>query len=149
MFTLLDSRRLHVVLALGAAVALAGGVSAANAEMVKLKASLSGATEVPPTTSKGTGAGDFTYDTASKKLTWTITYKDMTGPVTAGHIHGPAAAGANAGVEVPLQNAGTSPIKGEATLTDAQAADLMGGKTYVNLHTADNKGGEVRGQIMK
>ena len=148
MFTLLDSRRLHLVLALGAAVALTGGVSAANAEMVKLKASLSGATEVPPTTSKGTGTADFTFDTASKKLEWTVSYTGLTGPVTAGHIHGPAAAGANAGVEVPFQ-AGPSPMKGSATLTDAQAADLLGGKTYVNLHTADNKGGELRGQIMK
>jgi hypothetical protein len=147
--TLFDSPRSRALLALAAAAALAGGVSTAQAEMVKLKAAMSAAQEVPPTTSKGSGTGEFTLDTASKKLTYTVTYKDMSGPVTAGHIHGPAAPGANSGVEVPFQNAGTSPIKGEATLTDAQVADLMGGKTYVNLHTADNKGGEIRGQITK
>ena len=42
-----------------------------------------------------------------------------------------------------------SPIKGSATLTDAQAADLDAGKYYVNIHTAANKGGEIRGQITK
>jgi len=149
MYTPFDSQRSRVLLALAAAVALAGGVSAAQAEMVKLKANMDAKQEVPPTTSKGSGTGEFTFDTASKKLTYTVTYKDMSGPVTAGHIHGPAAPGTNAGVEVPFQNAGTSPIKGEATLTDAQAADLMGGKTYINLHTAENKGGEIRGQITK
>jgi Cu/Zn superoxide dismutase len=147
--TLFDSKRSRVLLALAAAVALAGGVSAANAEMMKLKANMNAASEVPPTTSKGSGTAEFTYDTASKKLDWTVSYKDMSGPVTAGHIHGPAAPGANAGVAVPFQNAGSSPIKGSATLTDAQAADLMAGKDYVNLHTAANKGGEIRGQIMK
>jgi len=146
---LLDSRRSRLLIALGATVALAGGVSAARAEMVKLHANMNAASEVPPTSSKGTGTAEFTYDTASKKLEWTVSYKNMSGPVTAGHIHGPAEPGKNAGVEVPFQNAGSSPIKGSATLTDAQAADLMGGKDYVNLHTAENKGGEIRGQIMK
>ena len=42
-----------------------------------------------------------------------------------------------------------SPLKGEATLTDAQAADLAAGKWYFNVHTAANKGGEIRGQVMK
>ena len=149
MFTLLDSRRSRLLLALGATVALAGGVSAAQAEMVKLHASMNAASEVPPNATKGSGTAEFTYDTASKKLEWNVSYKDMSGPVTAGHIHGPAAPGANSGVAVPFQNAGSSPIKGSATLTDAQAADLMAGKDYVNLHTAENKGGEIRGQIMK
>ena len=41
-----------------------------------------------------------------------------------------------------------SPIKGSAALTDAQVADLMAGKWYINLHTAANPGGEVRGRVM-
>ena len=59
------------------------------------------------------------------------------------------AAGQAPGVVVPVQGAVTSPIKGEATLTDAQAADLAAGKWYFNVHTAANKGGEIRGQVMK
>ena len=42
-----------------------------------------------------------------------------------------------------------NPLKGEATLTDAQAADLQAGKWYFNVHTEKNKGGEIRGQVMK
>ncbi len=41
-----------------------------------------------------------------------------------------------------------SPLRGSATLTDAQAADLMAGKWYVNIHTAKNPNGEIRGQLM-
>ena len=42
-----------------------------------------------------------------------------------------------------------SPAKGSATLTDAQAADLTSGKIYVNIHTAANPGGKLRGQVKK
>jgi len=147
--TIFDSKRSRMLLALCAAAALAGGVSAAKAETVKFHANLNAASEVPPTTSKGTGVGEFTYDTTSKKLDWTVSYKDMTGPVVAGHIHGPAPAGKNSGVEIPFKAPLASPIKGSATLTDKQASDLMSGMDYVNLHTAANKGGEIRGQIEK
>ena len=50
---------------------------------------------------------------------------------------------------MPFAGEMASPIKGSATLTDAQAADLQAGKYYVNIHTAANKGGEIRGQVMK
>jgi hypothetical protein len=123
--------------------------SVAMAETMKLKADLNAATEVPANTSKGTGKADITYDTASKKLDWTVTYSGLTGPATAAHFHGPAEPGKNAGVAVPIPTQGTSPIKGSATLTDAQAADLTSGKMYVNVHTEANKGGEIRGQVTK
>ncbi len=51
------------------------------------------------------------------------------------------------GLAIP--NAGSSPAEGSATLTDAQAADLVAGKYYVNIHTAANPGGEIRGQVTK
>jgi len=125
------------------------GAPAAFAEMVMYKATLTPAAEVPPADSKGSGALTASYDTATKKLTYTATYKDLTGPVTAAHFHGPADAKTNAGIVVPVAGAMASPLKGEATLTDAQAADLAAGKWYFNVHTAANKGGEIRGQVMK
>ena len=112
-------------------------------------ADLKAASEVPAVDSKGSGTLTATYDTASKKLTYTVNYKDLSGPATAAHFHGPADAKTNAGIVVPVTGAVTSPIKGEATLTDAQAADLQAGKWYYNVHTAANKGGEIRGQVMK
>ena len=45
--------------------------------------------------------------------------------------------------------AAKTPFEGEATLTDAQAADLLGGKYYANIHTEANKAGEIRGQVTK
>ncbi len=138
------TKAVFVTLALGAAVAFAAPASAE-----KLKATLDGKSEVPANTSSATGTADLDYDAASKKLSWTVTYSGLSGPATAAHFHGPAEAGKNAGVAVPIPNAASSPVKGEATLTDAQAADLLGGKYYINIHTAANPGGEIRGQVTK
>jgi hypothetical protein len=130
-------------LAIGAAVAFAGPAFAD-----KMKATLDGKAEVPPNTSAGKGTADIDYDAATKKLSWKLTYSGLSGPATAAHFHGPAAAGANAGVAVAIPNA-ASGSEGSATLTDAQAADLLAGKYYVNVHTEANKGGEIRGQVTK
>ena len=113
-------------------------------------ADLKGATEVPPNDSAGTGTVAATLDTASKKFSFTINYAGLTGAATAAHFHGPAAAGANAPPVVPIPPGSlATPIKGEATLTDAQIADLEGGKWYFNVHTAAHGPGEIRGQVMK
>ncbi|HYD08281.1 MAG TPA: CHRD domain-containing protein [Reyranella sp.] len=111
-------------------------------------ADLKSSNEVPAVDSKGSGMLQATYDTTSKKLTYTVTYKDLSGPATMAHFHGPADAKTNAGIALPAKDA-ANPIKGEATLTDAQAADLQAGKWYFNIHTEKNKGGEIRGQVTK
>jgi hypothetical protein len=115
----------------------------------KFKAALDGKSEVPATSSAGSGTADIDYDPASKKLSWKLTYSGLSGPATAAHFHGPAEAGKNAGVAVAIPNATSSPAEGSATLTDAQAADLEAGKYYVNVHTAANPSGEIRGQVTK
>jgi hypothetical protein len=120
----------------------------AMAAMVNFKASLSGKSEVPPNAVAGTGSVTATYDTDSKTLTWKGSYSGLTGPATAAHFHGPAPEGKNAGVMVPINPSGPS-FEGSATLNDAQAKALMDGELYVNIHTADNKGGEIRGQLSK
>jgi hypothetical protein len=59
-----------------------------------------------------------------------------------------AAPGVAAPIVVDLAPSGIqNPIKGVTTLSDAQVADLEAGKDYVNIHTVQNKGGEIRGQI--
>ena len=139
-----NTRTMLAILALGATVAFAGPAFAE-----KLKATLDGKSEVPANASAGTGTADIDYDAATKKLTWKLTYSGLSGPASAAHFHGPAEPGKNGGVAVAIPNAGTSPAEGSATLTDAQAADLLAGKYYVNVHTAANPGGEIRGQVTK
>jgi hypothetical protein len=115
----------------------------------KYKAMLDGKSEVPPNASAGSGTADINYDPASKKLSWKLTYSGLSGPATAAHFHGPAEPGKNGGVAVAIPGATSSPAEGSATLTDAQAADLAAGKYYINVHTAANPGGEIRGQVTK
>ena len=140
----MSNRTMIATLALGAAMAFSG-----TAHADKMKAVLDGKSEVPANASAATGTADIDYDPASKKLSWKLTYSGLSGAATAAHFHGPAEAGKNAGVAVAIPNATSSPSEGSATLTDAQAADLMAGKYYVNIHTAANPGGEIRGQVTK
>ena len=121
--------------------------NASHADMLNLGATLSGAAEVPPNTSAGMGQLQAEFDKATKTLRYTLRYSGLSGPVKAGHFHGPAEAGKNAGVALGINNAGDSPVQGSAVLTADQAADLLAGKWYVNLHTAANPGGELRGQV--
>ena len=141
---MLKTKTTLATLALAVTVVFAGPAFAE-----KMTATLNGKSEVPPNASTGTGTADLNYDAATKKLTWKLTYSGLSGPATAAHFHGPAEAGKNAGVAVAIPNVASSPVEGSATLTDAQAADLAAGKYYVNIHTAANPGGEIRGQVMK
>jgi hypothetical protein len=126
-----------------------GFLSAASAATIDYRATLSGKSEVPPTTSNASGDVLATLDTGSKKLNYTITYFGLSGPATAAHFHGPAAAGANAGVAVPIGSNPASPSTGSVDLTEAQMKDLEAGNWYANVHTEANKGGEIRGQLMR
>jgi hypothetical protein len=132
-----------------ALTAFLGASSVAVAETITYKAVLNAQSQPTPNDSKGAGTAEVTYDTTSKTLTWTVTFDGLTGPATAAHFHGPAERGQNAGVALLIGNNPTSPAKGTATLTDAQAADLAAGRWYINIHTAANRGGEIRGQVVK
>jgi len=134
--------------AAAAMLAVLAIASPASAEMMTMKLHLTGASEVPPNDSKGTGTADITYDTASKMLTWKVTYSGLSGPATMAHFHGPAEPGKNAGIMVPFKDV-ASGAQGSAKLTDAEAAALMDGKMYVNVHTKAHPGGEIRAQVTK
>jgi len=133
------------------AVLLASSAPSQAAPM-KFKASMNGASEVPPTQTSGTGTVTANYDPATKMLTWEGNFSGLTGPATAAHFHGPAEPGKNAAPAIWISEKGqnlSSPFKGSATLTDAQADDLQKGLWYANVHTEANKGGEIRGQVVK
>jgi hypothetical protein len=133
-----------------AAVLSAAFVSAASAATITYRAKLSGRAEIPKTDSKGSGKLDATFDTRSKVFTYTLTFSGLTGPAIAAHIHGPATRAQSAGVIAPLGDKNlTSPVAGSITLTDDQVKMLESNKLYVNVHTAANSSGEIRGQIVR
>jgi hypothetical protein len=130
------------------ALALVLSVAPAFAEVINFSVELSGAAEVPPNDSSGTGTLEATLDTDSKILKYTVTYEGLTGPVTGAHFHGPADATANAPPVVPVpEDMLVSPIEGEATLTDDQIAEIQNHMWYFNIHTAQYPDGELRGQL--
>jgi hypothetical protein len=136
-------------IALLTALAIGALISAAplSAEVLHFTAKLDGAAETPPTASTGKGTADVTVDTDSRQLSWTVTYYGLTGPATMGHFHGPAAPGVATGVQVPMTGDMSSPVKGSAEINDGQIGDLRGGLWYINIHTAKNPKGEIRGQL--
>ncbi len=110
------------------------------------------------TRSAAVGNAAMTFDTESMLFSWFIGWEDsnLSGPVTAIHFHGPATARENAGVVIPVFDPGnfpaidstlTNPEFGSAMLIDDQANDLMANLWYINIHTAENPGGEIRGQV--
>ena len=136
-------------LVLASTLGFALAAAPAMAATLNFTADLSAKAVVPPTASTGTGKADVTFDTATKMLTWTVTYKGLTGKPTAAHFHGPAAVGANAGPVVGLTGSLDSPIKGTFTLNDKQASELEAGMWYINVHTSKYADGEIRGQVVK
>ena len=138
------------ILAAAAFTGLAGLAAPASAETVRYEATIMPSSEVPPVAnSQGSGQLTAAYDTASRVLSYGVTYSGLTGPATAAHFHGAAPVGKNAGVMVPINGDLASPIKGTATLTDEQAKALTDGDMYFNIHTPTNKGGEMRGQVVR
>ncbi|HEV8217521.1 MAG TPA: CHRD domain-containing protein [Gemmatimonadaceae bacterium] len=137
--------------------------------VVTFTANLAGNKENPANTSQGTGTFLATLDTVTGAFTYDVSFQGMTSNVTLGHIHGPAAATANAS---PILNFGTLPgalfttgglsgtAHGSTTLNAANQLSptingdslkklLLAGLTYVNIHTTQNGGGEIRAQLTK
>ncbi|OLE52491.1 MAG: TIGR03118 family protein [Acidobacteria bacterium 13_1_20CM_3_53_8] len=115
-------------------------------------ASLNGAQEVPPkvTTGKGLGIVLLANDELSAQVS--LFFTGLTSNANGAHIHGPAAPGTNANIIFPFSNvpAATSGSVNNVTInpTTAQVADLKNGLDYFNVHTVNNSGGEIRGQIL-
>jgi hypothetical protein len=141
------SRRTALPFILAARLVWTGAVHAAT---LSFKTPLSGAECVPPVDTSGTGTANFTYDPATRALTWDISYSGLSSPVTMAHFHGPAKKGENAKPVIWLTTQGkapTNPIKGSATLTPEQAQQFTAGEWYVNVHTQSHPAGEIRGQV--
>jgi CHRD domain-containing protein len=144
----LSRREVMVMATLGFAVWPEG---LAQAAPVSFKVPLSGAQQVPPVQTNGSGTADLTYDSSTRTVTWSVTYSGLSTPATMAHFHGPAAEGKNGPVAVWLSKQGsaaTSPITGQTTLTLEQAQQFTAGEWYINVHTQDHPSGEIRGQVI-
>ena len=136
---------LRALAAIGAVGIVAGCATQMGEPMYTQTVALSGANEVPPVTTPATGSATVTIrpdHTVSVKVSAT----GMN--ATASHIH-QGAAGANGPVIVPFTKTGDNTFAAPdgAKLTDAQYDAYKAGNLYVNVHTAANPGGEIRGQL--
>jgi sigma54-dependent transcription regulator len=129
-------------------IALAIGLafsSPAFAASVAFRAELNGDNMVPPTASSASGYVHVTYDTQSRKLAWTGTYSGLSSKITRIAFHGPAGPAAAAGVAQRIR----SLSDGSTTLSDAEAAELIGGYWNITIHTRGHPEGEIRGQVVR
>jgi hypothetical protein len=133
----------HLLRRMAAATLLAAAMGVANAEDVSLN--LTGAQEVPAVTTSATGSGKISI-AADKTVTGSVKTKGIVG--TAAHIH-EAPAGKNGPPIITLTKSGddTWTVPEGSKLTDAQYASFKAGNLYVNVHSAENKPGEIRAQL--
>ena len=141
-------RKLVPLLIAGAVSALAfAALSLGAARTTVWTAALSSGQEVPKQVVRDTAAhGLFKATLSGKTLKWKLTFAKLTGPATQAHIH-MAARGKSGNVVVPLCAPCTSGMTGTATVTSADLSAFKKHLLYVNVHTAKNPNGEIRGQL--
>lgn len=118
-----------------------------------LSGSLNGAAEKPnAVTTPATGTLSGTYDADNNILTYTVNWSNLKDSATVSHFHGPATADQAAPPlkDILLTNkAATASASGTITsITEAEEADLLGGKWYVNVHSKAHPPGEIRAQVI-
>jgi hypothetical protein len=122
---------------------------------------MSGAQEVPPRATPGTGQFRVTVDDRNDQnpntnmFSWDVTFANLTAPILDAHFHGPAQPGMNAPVRVPIINSLVGPrstlgaLRGAANITAEDFRQLSNGLWYANIHTPTYPPGEIRGQVIR
>jgi hypothetical protein len=132
------------------AVALLAPLVALPARAASTKtfiALLNGAQETPPDASTALGLALLTFDESTKMLCFSLSFTPLDTGEVAAHVHGPAAPGEAADVLFALP-AG-NPKKDCQQITSGRTKkDLKKGLLYMNIHSAQYTGGEIRGQIV-
>lgn len=132
------------------ALVVVGSALAAATDTYSYRATLGPKGEVPAPNAPAKAAGVFTATVTEKKgkasIHWTLTFRRLSGKAMAAHIH-KGAAGVAGPVVVPLCGPCRNGQNGRQAITEDLAAALERGGYYVNVHTAKNAGGEVRGQL--
>lgn len=154
------------------AVAAVTGFSACESDDDDLQfaATLSGANENPANASTATGSFSATIDD-DNVMSYTLTFTGLASNITMAHIHGPTTTpGSNANVGILLDfstggrvlpvtvtagtatgtvNLNTVVLTNAAVDGDSLKALMLNGNAYVNVHTVNLGGGEIRGQITR
>jgi len=139
------------VLGTVAALAVTAFASGAARGTYMAGAKLTAGAEVPapagvPAAAKGAFTGEYVENSKGAVFKWRLTFSGLTGSATAAHIH-MGKAGVAGAVIVPLCGPCKSGAGGSTQISKAVIAALESGKAYVNVHTAKNAAGEIRGQI--
>lgn len=104
--------------------------------------------EVPKPNAPGTAAGTITGTiTSAGKLKYRLTFKGLSGPALAAHIHKGAKGKAGPVLVALCATKCKSPARGSANVAAGVVDALRKGQAYVNVHTAKNPAGEIRGQV--
>jgi hypothetical protein len=143
-------KKLLAVLLVGAVALVVAAYASAkpHAQMLGLSATLNAGQEIPKQVVKNAAAhGTFKGTLEGTKLTWKLTFSKLTGPATAAHIH-LGAMGKSGNVAVALCGPCKSPMTGTATISASLLKTIEKHGTYVNVHTAKNPAGEIRGQVV-
>lgn len=143
------TRLVGICAALGAMVVV-GAALAAGTDTYSYRAKLGPKGEVPAPNAPAKAAGVFSATVTEKKgkasIRWTLTFRRLSGKAVAAHIH-KGAAGVAGAVVVPLCAPCRNGQNGRQAIDESLAAALEHGGYYVNVHTAKNPGGEIRGQL--
>jgi hypothetical protein len=139
-----------VTIALVALAITAVAVAAVSKETYSYKATLTAKQEVPKPKASANAGGVFTATVtengAKRSIRWKLTFHNLSGKAVAAHIHigkPGVAGGVLLGLCGPCKNGAT----GNVATTTKVGDTLEHGKTYVNVHTAKNGGGEIRGAV--
>ena len=117
-------------------------------DKLQFSARLNGAQEVPATSVNAVGVGSFMLNGTQDQIEVNATFTGLTGSITGVHIHS-GAPGENGGVVIDLmQMLAVNKLSGSIAVTSAQLAEFVKGGYYLNVHTAANPNGEIRGQII-
>jgi len=139
---------LLVIASLSALVFTALSSARPAAAHFRFTAALNAGQEIPKQVVKNqAGHGTFTGTLTGTTLKWKLTFAKLTGPATAAHIH-LGAMGKAGNVAVPLCGPCKSGMTGTATISASLLKTIKKHGTYVNVHTAKNPNGEIRGQLV-
>jgi hypothetical protein len=131
--------------ATGAFLALAVALSSGSIWAKDVNVSLSGSEETPPVTTKASGTAKFSIGD-DKMVTGSVTTSGI--EATAAHIHLGASGMSGPPIITLAKGAdGTWSVPAASKLTDDQFASFKAGNLYVNVHSAEHKPGEIRGQL--